>query len=117
MAVNAATEESGSESAFRAALAREDFERARALCEELLGDPDTGRWSVTSRLDDLGLKLACAERFGESIETFERAIELGWNVVPDGRCEIARVLLLAGRHTEADTLWRELRDADPGGVW
>jgi hypothetical protein len=27
-------------------------------------------------------------------------------VVPDGRCEIARVLLEAGRHDEADTLWR-----------
>jgi hypothetical protein len=47
-------------------------------------------------LEDLGLKLAHAKRFDESIAAFERAIELGWHIVPDGRCEIARVLLLAG---------------------
>jgi hypothetical protein len=48
---------------------------------------------------------------------FERALALGWDVVPDGRCEIARVLLLAGRREEADGLWHELRDADADGVW
>jgi hypothetical protein len=35
----------------------------------------------------------------------------------DERCEIARVLLLAGRSPEADVLWRRLRDAEPDGVW
>lgn len=117
MAVNAATEDARGASAFRAALAREDFERARALCEELLAAPDTERWLVTTLLEDLGLELARAKRFDESIETFERAIELGWDVVPDGRCEIARVLLLAGRHAEADAVWGALRRADPDGVW
>lgn len=55
--------------------------------------------------------------YDEAIAAFERALELDWNVVPDGRCEIARVLLEAGRNDEADALWRELRDADPDGVW
>ena len=68
-------------------------------------------------LEDLGLSLAHAGRYDESIVAFERALELGWDVVPDGRCEIARVLLLAGRHAEADALWSELRDADRAGVW
>jgi hypothetical protein len=72
---------------------------------------------VTSMLEDVGLSLAQAGRHDEAIAAFERALELGWDVVPDGRCEIARVLLLADRHAEADALWRELRGADPGGVW
>lgn len=117
MAVGPAIEEERAYGAFRAVLARGDFEAARAHCEGLLADPGIERWLVTSMLEDLGLRLAHAERFDESIATFERAIELGWDVVPDGRCEIARVLLLAGRHLEADALWEELRKADPEGVW
>jgi tetratricopeptide (TPR) repeat protein len=105
------------DSDFRAALKRRDFHGARAHCEALAADPSAERWLVTSMLEDLGLSLARERRFDESIAAFERAIELGWGVVPDGRCEIARVLLLAGRHDEADTLWRELRDADPEEVW
>jgi len=68
-------------------------------------------------LEDIGLKLAHEGHHDESIAAFERAIELGWEVVPDGRCEIARVLLLAGRDAEADVLWADLRAADPKGVW
>lgn len=68
-------------------------------------------------LEDLGLWLAQARRYDEAIAAFERALGLGWDVVPDGRCEIARVLLLAGRHREADIMRAELREADPEGVW
>jgi tetratricopeptide (TPR) repeat protein len=105
------------DSDFRAALKRRDFAGARAHCEALVADPESERWLVTSMLEDLGLSLARHGRFDQSIETFERAIDLGWNVVPDGRCEIARVLLLADRHDEADALWNELRKADRRGVW
>lgn len=38
-------------------------------------------------------------------------------MIPDGRCEIARVLLEAGRHDEADARWRELWAADPEEQW
>lgn len=117
MAANPAIEEEGTYGAFRAVLARGDFEAARAQCEGLLTDPGVELWLVTGMLEDLGLRLAHVGRFDESIATFERAVELGWNVVPDGRCEVARVLLLAGRHAQADALWEELREADPGGVW
>ena len=68
-------------------------------------------------LEDLGLTLARRGRFDEAIEVFERALEVGWEVVPDGRCEIARVLLLAGCDAEADALWAQLRAADPDGPW
>lgn len=117
MAVDLVADEAREDGAFRAALAREDYGAARSCCERLVAEPDTERWLVTGLLEDLGLALARAGRFDESIATFERAIELGWDVVPDGRCEIARVLLLAGRHGEADVLWRELREADPDEVW
>jgi hypothetical protein len=110
-------DDDGPESEFREALNAGRFEDARALVERDVLDPATPRWLVTSMLEDIGLTLAHAGRHAESIAAFERAIELGWDVVPDGRCEIARVLLLAGRDEHADALWAELRAADPEGVW
>lgn len=110
-------EDAGAEDEFREALGAGRFEDARALAERRLADPATPGWLVTSMLEDVGLALAHAARHDEAIAAFERALELGWDVVPDGRCEIARVLLLAGRQQEADALWTELRGADPGGVW
>jgi len=107
--------ESGSE--FRAALDAGDFDRARALAEERAIDPAAPDWLVTSMFEDVGLSLAHAGRHDEAIAVFERALALGWDVVPDGRCEIARVLLLAGRDRQADALWSELRAADPDGLW
>ncbi|MGH2902459.1 MAG: SEC-C metal-binding domain-containing protein [Solirubrobacteraceae bacterium] len=101
----------------RAALRTDRFEDARALVERIADEPDTPRWLVTSMLEEIGLSLARARRHDDSIATFERALELEWDVVPHGRCEIARVLLLAARHQEADSLWNELRQNDLGGVW
>ncbi|MDQ2894946.1 MAG: SEC-C metal-binding domain-containing protein [Actinomycetota bacterium] len=106
-----------SESPFRTALAVGRVDEARSLIERGAADPETPGWLVTSMLEDLGLWLAQARRYDEAIAAFERALGLGWDVVPDGRCEIARVLLLAGRHREADIMWAELREADPEGVW
>jgi hypothetical protein len=110
-------EDDGPESEFREALNARRFEDDRALVEQHVADPATPRWLVTSMLEDVGLTLAHEGHHDESIAAFERAIELGWDVVPDGRCEIARVLLLAGRDAQADALWAELRATDPEGVW
>jgi hypothetical protein len=110
-------EDDRADSEFRRALGAGRFEDARALAERRVEEPTSPRWLVTSMLEDIGLALAHAGRYDESIATFERALDLGWDVVPDGRCEIARVLLLAGRHAEADALWAQLRAADPDGVW
>jgi tetratricopeptide (TPR) repeat protein len=102
---------------FDLALEAGRLDTACEIADRLARDPDEESWVVTGMLEDIGLALAREGRHDESIATFERAIELGWDVVPDGRCEIARVLLLAGRRAEADALWSQLRDADPGGVW
>jgi hypothetical protein len=110
-------DDDGPESEFREALNAGRFDDARALVERDVLDPATPRWLVTSMLEDIGLTLAHAGRHDDSIGAFQRAIELGWDVVPDGRCEIARVLLLAGRDAQADALWAELRAADAEGVW
>ena len=110
-------EDGAEESEFRLALTAGRYGDARALVEARLSAPDSPRWLVTSMLEDLGLSLAHAGRYDDSIAAFERALELGWEVVPDGRCEIARVLLFAGRDVQADALWAELRAADPEGVW
>lgn len=110
-------DDDGPDSEFRESLNAGRFEEARALAEQRLSDPTTPRWLVTSMLEDVGLTLAHAGRHDESIAAFERALEVGWDVVPDGRCEIARVLLLAGRDAPADALWAELRAADAEGVW
>lgn len=107
------------EDEFRDALADGRLDDARALAERQAADPETEEWVVPEMLERIGLRLTHAGRHDDAIEAFERALELGWNVVPDGRCEIARVLLLAGRHDEADALWSQLRAADPeaDGVW
>jgi len=110
-------EDDGPGSEFREALDAGRFDDARALVDQRMADRSAPGWLVTSMLEDLGLTLAHAGRYDESIAAFERALELGWDVVPDGRCEIARVLLLAGRDAQADALWAKLRDADPEGVW
>jgi hypothetical protein len=110
-------DQAAEESAFRAALAAGRIDEARAIIDARAADPNTSAWLITSMLEDVGLWLAHAGRHEDAIVSFERALALGWNVVPDGRCEIARVLLLAGHHEEADGLWCELRDADPDGVW
>jgi tetratricopeptide (TPR) repeat protein len=110
-------EVSDRESAFRIALREGRHDEAREIAERGVGDPETPEWEVTDMLEAVGLSLAAASEYDESIATFERAIELGWDVVPDARCEIARVLLEAGRHDEADALWRELRAVDPEEPW
>jgi len=105
------------ESAFHSALREGRHDEAREIAERGVDDPETLDWEVTDMLESIGLSLAAAGEYDDSIATFERAIELGWHVVPDGRCEIARVLLEAGRHDQADALWRELWAADPEEQW
>ncbi len=86
-------EVSNQESVFRIALREGRHDEALKIAERGVGDPETLDWEVTDMLEAIGLSLAAAGKYDESIATFERAIELDWGVVPDGRCEIARVLL------------------------
>ncbi len=110
-------DEEALEREFAEMLQASRFDDAREQVERLAADPAAPRCLITSMLADLGSELARQGRHDESIAAFERAIELGWEVEPDGRCEIARVLLLAGRHAEADALWAQLRAASPADIW
>lgn len=107
------------EDEFFEALDAGRLDDARAIAERHAADPESEAWDATGMLEDVGLALARAGRHVDAIEAFERALELGWDVVPDGRCEIARVMLLAGRDDDADALWAKLRaaDAEADGVW
>ncbi len=75
---------------FRAILREGRHDDARKIAERGVSDPETLDWEVTDMLEAIGLSLAAAGEHDKSIATFERAIELGWDVVPDGRCESGR---------------------------
>jgi tetratricopeptide (TPR) repeat protein len=47
----------------------------------------------------------------------ERAIELGWDSIPDPRSDIAEFHLRAGREEQAAAIWAELKASDPDDVW
>jgi len=78
------------ESTLGIALREGRHDEAREIAERGVDDPETADWEVTDMLEAIGLSLAAAGKYDKSIATFERAIELGWDVVPDGRCESGR---------------------------
>jgi tetratricopeptide (TPR) repeat protein len=47
----------------------------------------------------------------------ERAIEVGWDSIPDPRSDIAEFHLRAGREEQAAAIWAELKASDPEDVW
>ncbi len=53
----------------------------------------------------------------DAIVAWEQAIRLGYRSAPHPRAEIAELNILAGRRSEGDMLYRELRDRYPDDVW
>jgi tetratricopeptide (TPR) repeat protein len=91
------------ESAFRVALREGRHDEAREIAERGVGDPEISDWEVTDMLEAIGLSLAAAGEYDESIATFERAIELGWDV-NSPEAEQHRVEALAEATAEANEL-------------
>lgn len=58
-----------------------------------------------------------AGRFDDAIAAKRTAIEAGYRSEPDPEADIAECHLLAGRRADADQLFAELRDRDPGDAW
>lgn len=65
-------------------------------------------------LGELHRALRRLGRYDEAIDANRHAIEAGYRSSPDPEADIAECLLEAGRRTEADALFAELRKRDPG---
>lgn len=103
--------------AFEAALERGDLDVARAELDELARLPETGGLHMPECYADLARAFDHRGRHDDAITAMERAIEHGWDGVPDGRSDIAEFHLRAGRHDEAAAIWAQLRAEQPGDVW
>jgi tetratricopeptide (TPR) repeat protein len=68
-------------------------------------------------LDEIHQLLRRAGRHDEAIAAKREAIAAGYRSSPDPEADIAEVLVAAGRRSEADMLYAELRRRDPGDVW
>lgn len=55
--------------------------------------------------------------FDQAIKAMERALAAGLKMVPDGRTDIADLLLRAGRADEAHTLYEQVKADTPDDVW
>jgi tetratricopeptide (TPR) repeat protein len=102
---------------FEQALKQGDLDVARAILDELVELPDTGGLSMPECYADLAREYDRQRRHDDAIALHERAIELGWDSIPDPCSDIAEFHLRAGRSAEAAAIWAELKAADPGDVW
>ena len=56
-------------------------------------------------------------RFDAAVEAVWAALDAGWNGAPDGRCDIARYLVQAGRPMQADAVYAAVRVDTPEDTW
>ena len=68
-------------------------------------------------LDEIHRVLRELERYDEAIQAKREAIADGYRSTPDPEADIAETLVEAGRRSEADALYAELRERDPDDVW
>lgn len=102
---------------FEQALERGDLDRARVELDELAGLPDTGGLDMAECYADLAQCFDRGRRHDDAIDAMQRAIDHGWDGLPDGRSDIAEFHLRAGRHEQAAQIWARLRVETPGDVW
>ncbi|MGZ4197254.1 MAG: SEC-C metal-binding domain-containing protein, partial [Solirubrobacteraceae bacterium] len=102
---------------FEQALKKGDLDVARAILDELIDLPDTGGLWMPECYADLAREYDRQGRQDEAIALHERAIELGWDSIPDPRSDIAEFHLRAGREEQAAAIWAELKASEPDDVW
>jgi tetratricopeptide (TPR) repeat protein len=102
---------------FEQALKQGDLDVARAILDELVALPDTGGLWMPECYADLAREYDRRGRHDDAITLHERAIELGWDSIPDPRSDIAEFHLRAGREEQAAAIWAELKVADADDVW
>ena len=102
---------------FEQALKNGDLDVARAILAELAELPDTGGLLMSECYADLAREYDRQGRHDDAIALHERAIELGWDSIPDPRSDIAEFHLRAGREEQAAAIWAELKASEPDDVW
>jgi tetratricopeptide (TPR) repeat protein len=102
---------------FEQALKQGDLDVARAILDELAELPDTGGLWMPECYADLAREYDRQGRHDDAIALHERAIEVGWDSIPDPRSDIAEFHLRAGREEQAAAIWAELKASDPEDVW
>jgi tetratricopeptide (TPR) repeat protein len=102
---------------FEQALKQGDLDVARAILNELAELPDTGGLWMPECYADLAREYDRQGRHDDAIALHERAIEVGWDSIPDPRSDIAEFHLRAGREEQAAAIWAELKASDPEDVW
>jgi tetratricopeptide (TPR) repeat protein len=102
---------------FEQALKQGDLDVARAVLDELVELPDTGGLLMPECYADLAREYDRQGHHDDAIALHERAIELGWDSIPDPRSDIAEFHLRAGREEQAAAIWAELKASDPDDVW
>ena len=102
---------------FEQALKQGDLDMARAILDELAELPDTGGLWMPECYADLAREYDRQGRHDDAIALHERAIEVGWDSIPDPRSDIAEFHLRAGREEQAAAIWAELKASDPEDVW
>lgn len=103
---------------FEQALKHGDLDAARASLDELVQLPDTGGLWMPECYADLAREYDREGRRDDAIALHERAIELGWDSIPDPRSDIAEFHLRAGRKGEAATAnGSNLNDHGSGDEW
>jgi len=87
-------------------------------CRALLDHPCSHHQVVRHEvLDDIFQILRRLGRYDEAIAAKRAAVEAGYRSTPDPEADIAETLVEAGRITEADELFAELRQREPDDVW
>lgn len=102
---------------FEQALKQGDLDVARAILDELVELPDTGGLSMPECYADLAREYDTEGRHDDAIRLHERAIELGWDSIPDPRSDLAEFHLRAGRQGRAAAIWAGLKASAPDDVW
>ncbi|MCP3859910.1 MAG: hypothetical protein GY704_09675, partial [Phycisphaeraceae bacterium] len=104
----------------RVDVAREGIDREGALdaYRALLDHPCAHHQVIDHEvLDEIHRVLRELERYDEAIQAKREAIAAGYRSTPDPEADIAETLVDAGRRSEADALYAELRKRDPDDVW
>ena len=106
------------EAEWRDAARHRDHVRAVEALEALVAHPDVDEVLYVPELwSELAERYRALGRFDAAVEAVWAALDAGWNGAPDGRCDIARYLVQAGRPMQADAVYAAVRVDTPEDTW